>query len=104
MTKYYAQAQRTEDGYFASKKELARWEELKLLQRGKVISELKRQVRYPLAVNGVKICTYVADHVYLEGEAKIVEDVKSKFTKTMPMYKMKKALLKAIYGIEIRET
>jgi hypothetical protein len=45
-------------------------------QRAKRISDLKRQPRYPLIVNGAKICTYVADFSYVRDTALVIEDCK----------------------------
>jgi len=52
----------------------------------------------------VKICRYVADFGYIENGAVVIEDVKSKITKGLPVYRLKKKLMKALYGIDIRET
>jgi hypothetical protein len=86
---------------FPSKKEAARWIELRLLQKAGLISELRRQVKYDLAVNGVKICAYWADFVYISDGLVVVEDVKSEATKT-PVFKLKSKLMKALMGIDVR--
>lgn len=77
---------------FDSKKEAARYCELKLLEKAKVIADLRLQVRIPLNVNGKKIGHYIADFVYLENGRQVVEDVKSTATKT-PLYNLKKKIL-----------
>jgi hypothetical protein len=76
---------------------------LKALERAGRCRNLELQVRFPLEVNGQKICTYIADFRYeLErGEGlweHIVEDAKGVET---PEFKIKKKLMKAIHGIEI---
>lgn len=86
---------------FDSKREATRYQDLRYRQAAGEISDLKLQVSYPLVVNGVKIATYRADFEYLEGEQKITEDAKGCKT---PTYRIKKKLMLAIYGIEIRET
>lgn len=106
-----AKADRTDrDGnVFDSKGEMVRWEELRLLQKAGRIRKLERQVRFPLEVKGVKVATYTADFTYEEKTtsvgawdwAPVVEDFKGLRTQ---VYLMKKRLMKAIYGIEIRET
>ncbi len=91
---------------FDSKKESARYLQLKTMQNGGLIKELKTHVPFELIVNGVLICRYTPDFTYYEKDADsllIVEDVKSKITKT-PQYNLKKRLMKAIHGIEIKET
>lgn len=100
---------------FDSKKEAARWQELKLMERAGEISELRRQVQIRLDVGGGHICTYVADFQYQEKLTdgtwntdatwrNVVEDVKSQATRKLPAYRIKKKLVKALFGIEIRET
>ena len=93
---------RTEVGgiSFASKKEARRWSELLLLVRSGHISDLRRQVRFDLDVNGIPVAKYIADHVYREKGKNIVEDVKGVLT---PVYKIKRALMLACHGIKIRE-
>jgi hypothetical protein len=92
---------------FASKREAKRYSELKMLERAKVIKDLQLQVRYPLEVNGVKITTYIGDFSYLENDKFIVEDAKGFYRTKDPitrLYDVKKRLMLALHGIEIRET
>jgi hypothetical protein len=91
--------------WFDSKQEAQRAQELWLLEKAGIITELeldKRQLRYDLLVNGVKIGVYEADSRYRLNGVLIVEDVKSKPTKTR-QYQRTKRHLKAQYGIEITE-
>jgi hypothetical protein len=88
---------------FDSRKEAARWGELCLLRDAGVISGLRRQVRIPIRVKGVTVCRYVADAVYIEGGRRVVEDVKSPATRRLAVYRLKRRLLAAVYGIQIRE-
>lgn len=88
---------------FDSRKEAARWAELCELAALGVISGLRRQVRIPIIVNGVRVCYYVADAVYVERGRWVVEDTKSPITRRLPVYRLKRKLLAALYGIEIRE-
>lgn len=87
---------------FDSKAEARRYSELKLMLDAGEILHLLLQPKYPIAVNGVKICTYIADfqYRYFGSPVEIVEDVKGVRT---PAYQMKKKLMKAVYGIEIQE-
>ena len=90
---------------FDSKKEAARYVHLKRLEAIGGISMLERQEKYRLEVNGVHVATYVADFVYCNKNDKIiVEDVKSAHTRKLPVYRLKKKLMKAIYNIDIMET
>lgn len=88
---------------FDSKKEAARWTVLHALLMAEKISNLRRQIPYDFAVKGEHICTYIADFVYVLDGVVIVEDVKSKATRKLPVYRIKKKLMKAIYGLEILE-
>lgn len=86
-----------------STKEHRRWQELQLLARAGTIAELRRQVPFALVVNGVLVCQYVADFVFREGAATIVEDCKSPPTRKLAAYRIKAKLMQAIHGIQIRE-
>lgn len=79
---------------FASKAEASRDAELKLLELAGRITIIKRQPRFPLVVGGVKICTYVGDWEYLEGNYRVVEDRKGVLTQS---FKIKWALAKALH-------
>lgn len=89
---------------FDSKKESERYSELKLLQSCGQISNLRTQVSYPIVVNGIKVCRYVADFVYEEGGKEVVEDTKSRFTRTNAVYRLKRQLMLAVHGISILES
>jgi hypothetical protein len=89
---------------FASKKEANRYLELKLLLKAGEITDLKLQERFPIKINDTLICTYVADFSYNQDGKRIVEDVKSAYTKKLPLYRIKKKLVSAVYDIEITET
>lgn len=87
---------------FDSKAEGARYVELKRLQEGGVISDLKTQEEFALPVNGALICKYRADFCYVDVDgSRVVEDVKG--GPVTPVYTLKKKLMKAIHGIEIKE-
>jgi hypothetical protein len=89
---------------FASKREANRYAELKIMHRIGEIVELECQPRYALTINGVKVGTYVADFRYrtVADGTTVVEDVKSEPTKT-PVYRLKKKLMLALYGIDVKE-
>lgn len=88
---------------FDSKKEAKRWQELQFRLRSGEISDLQRQVKYRLAVNGVHVCDYVADFVYREGLATVTEDVKSDITRKKRDYRIKCKLMFAVHRINIVE-
>jgi hypothetical protein len=104
LSKYNAKRVELDGIKFASKREAARYAELKLLQRIGEIVGLECQPRYPLTLNGVKLATYVADFRYkrVASDEIVVEDVKSKPTIT-DVYRLKKKLMLALHGIELNE-
>lgn len=96
-------AARTMDGIlFSSKKEMKRYQDLKLLFVYGKIGSLELQPRFKLEVNGQLICTYVADFRYADlfSMKVVIEDAKGFKT---PAYRLKKKLMKAIHNIEIQE-
>lgn len=84
-------------------KEAARCDILRLMEKTRAISGLEQQPIFDLTVNGKKICTYRGDFRYRDmktGEW-ITEDVKGMKT---AVYRLKKKLMLAVWGIEIKET
>ena len=51
-----------------------------------------------MAHNGTHICDYIADAVYFEGQKRVVYDSKGFET---DVFKIKKALMKALLGIHV---
>jgi hypothetical protein len=108
MGKYHNKKTEIDGIVFDSAAESRRWAGLKLAEKCGDIVELQRQVVYKLVVNEQLICKYIADFVYhanWEGSDRqlIVEDVKSEATRKLPVYRLKKKLMAACYGIEIVE-
>lgn len=91
-------------GGFASRKEARRADDLAAMERAGLISDLRMQVKFPFVINGHLVCSYVADFVYIEAGAEVVEDTKSPITRKNREYRIKVKLLKAVYGIDIRES
>ncbi len=94
---------------FDSKAECRRYQELLILRRTGQISDLKRQVAFELvpsvkllgAARATPAIRYFADFTYIENGALVVEDTKGYLTTE---YKMKRHMMKAVHGIDIRET
>lgn len=85
---------------FDSKKEAARFNELLMLQRAGVISDLQRQVKFEIVPkNGKERASYyVADYVYKKADGKmVIEDCKSAMTKKLSLYILKRKLVKYKY-------
>ena len=103
--KYKARRTAIGELVFASAKESKRYLDLKLLEKGGRIRNLKLQVPFLLMVNDVKVCKYIADFQFEELQhgqwVAVTEDTKGFIT---PMYRLKRKLMKACLGIEIRET
>jgi len=85
---------------FDSKAEARRYGQLRLLEKANEISDLRLQYPFECKINEKKICTYRADFDYFEGDQWVVEDVKGFRTQ---VYRLKKRLVEALYGVEIRE-
>lgn len=90
--------------WFDSKKEAGYYGTEKMKLKAGDIKGFRRQVRFKIVINGTKICTYVADFVEdnWDGSIKVI-DVKSDFTRTLALYKIKKKLMEVLYGITIIE-
>lgn len=98
--KYRAQKTTIDGITFHSKGEAERYQQLKLLERGKAISNLELQPSYPITHSGVKICTVKLDFRYTDNATgrEIVEDFKGYDN---AMSKLKRKLVKAFYGVEV---
>ena len=103
MTKYNARPTVVDNIRFASKKEAARYCDLKLLQKAGEISELELQPKYKIIVFDRLICSYIADFRYRDcvSDELVVEDVKGVKT---PAYRLKNKLMWAVHNIKIKET
>lgn len=108
---------------FDSKREAARYQELRLLERAGKISNLRLQVKYALIPTqraasfelyksgpqkGMRKpgkvleneCAYIADFVYTQDGSEVVEDAKGMRT---AVYRIKRKLMLERYGIQIKE-
>ena len=93
---------------FDSKKEAARYSELKLLEKAGDIQHLTLQPKFGFAVDGEILkyksgrpVIYKADFSYWQDGKEVVEDVKGVRT---PAYRLKWAMMKLINKIEVKET
>lgn len=97
---------------FDSKAEAQRWAQLELLQAAGQISELKRQVRFPLhaaimdqqtpAIVAAKVADYVADFTYRENGRLVVEDAKGSAITDVAALKLR--WFHAQYGFQVKLT
>lgn len=114
---------------FDSRKEASRWQELRMLQKAGIISDLRRQVKFVLipaqyegsseiyqkgpkkgqTKRGKLIeheCAYICDFAYRSTatDRTVVEDVKGcKYSKAYDIFVIKRKLMLERYGIRIKE-
>ena len=96
-------AERTMDGIvFASKKEMKRYAELKLLQRAGEVQDLTLQPEFRVSINDQHYCTYTADFAYTQKGERIVEELKSTGTAKDAAYRLRKKAAELFYDIKIK--
>lgn len=102
MSKYKNRKTVVDGITFDSQKEAARWQELRLLERGGLITDLRLQVPFELIPKqpGERAVNYIADFVYTENGETVVEDAKGVRTQA---YVLKRKLMLERHGIRIRE-
>jgi hypothetical protein len=108
-SKYLNEREEIDGIKFASKAEGRRYRALRLLERAKVIADLRLQVRFDLvpgvlfagAARPTQPLRYIADFTYLEAGQLVVEDVKGVQTDA---FRIKRHLMKALHGIDIKLT
>ena len=108
MSKYRNKRVTIDGITFDSQREGRRYTELKLLEKAGYITDLKLQVPFELVPTQRKDgkvisrkVSYIADFTYMENGKYIVEDVKGCKT---DVYRLKKALMMHVHGIEVIET
>lgn len=80
---------------FDSRREADYYGQLKLEKRGGLIKDFKRQVEFPLSVNGIKICTHRVDFlVDLPNGKSEVREVKGFAT---PEWNLKRKIFEATW-------
>lgn len=91
---------------FPSRKEARRYMDLKLMEKGGEIWDLRIHPRWDFVVNGVFVGSYTADFAYKARQsfAETVEDVKSAGTRRARDWALRRNLMRACHGIEVRET
>ena len=90
---------------YDSKKEAKRAFELDAMIRAGEVTKVEYQPKYELVVNGTKVSNYFGDfRVYYPDGRVEVEDVKGlKRGASYQIFRLKKKLVKAIFGIDIIE-
>lgn len=105
-SKYNAKPTIVDGIRFASKAEAARYSQLKMEEKAGLIKNLVLQPAFKLYVPTMDgghevVGKYIADFSYERDNKEIIEDVKG--FKRNPVYRLKKKMAEAIYGIEIVE-
>lgn len=112
VSKYNAQKVSIDGHKFDSKREAARYGELRLLEKAGEIRNLELHPRWPLAQSGIEVkirskgfpngkqCKYTADFKYLDLRTNelVVEDVKGMVTEAA---KLRIAVFEALYKIKV---
>jgi hypothetical protein len=100
---------------FSSKREAARFLELRLMEKSGLIADLELQPTFPIHVmrlaysecpiRVITVGVYRADFQYvnLESGEIVVEDVKGAATAALEAYRLRKKLVEAIHGVVITE-
>ena len=83
---------------FDSKKEGARYNELKLMQGNNLIGNLVIHPVYPIVYKEIRICDVELDFAYDRDGVRIYEDTKGKDT---DWSRLKRKLVEAFYGIKV---
>ena len=90
--------------HFASQAEAKRYAALRLMQREGYIEALQLQPRFDVLINGLKVCTYVADFRYREtstGET-ITEDAKGSRAHQDPASALRRRCAEAYHAMTVR--
>jgi Protein of unknown function (DUF1064) len=94
---------------FDSKKEADYFLYLRSLEQAGEITQLRRQYKWEIAVQGRHIAWWLSDFDYTVpsrfggADVHVVIDVKSPITRKNPTYRIKRKLVEALYGFEITE-
>lgn len=104
VSKYRARRVEVDGIRFDSQKEARLWQVLRQRLASGELVRLERQVRFELTAHGCPICVYVADFAFVnhDGEYHVV-DVKSDFTRKLPIFRLKSKLFRAQMGFDIEE-
>ena len=107
-SKYGAIKTQVDGIVFASKREAARYVELKQLEKSGYISGLKLQPAFEIIPSVIldgkkqRALKYIADFDYVDHLGfRVIEDVKGMKTRE---YQIKRRLMKVVHDIEVKET
>lgn len=99
--KFHAKKTELDGMTFDSKKESQQYLKLKRLETAGIIQNLQRQTAIDYFIKGKKIFTYKPDFEYDDEKGHHYVDVKSSFTEKDRVFRLKKKIIEAEYGIVI---
>lgn len=99
--KYGAVKTEVDGMVFDSKKESVEWIKFCRMESAGLISNLKRQTELPFFVKGKKMFVYKPDMEYDGPDGHHYVDVKSPATAANPVFRLKRKIIEAEYGIKI---
>lgn len=89
---------------FDSKREMQRWQKLRIREIAGLIHSLKRQVTYRIELNGEHFCKFTPDAEYITDHGELVyEDVKSSGTRKDAAYRLRKKAFEIQYRVRVTE-
>jgi len=94
---------------FHSKKEAGYAQYLDMMIKAKRVTKYEKQIPFDIVINNVKICKYVLDYAvhYPSGVVEYVDvkpfDKRKKKFILNPVYQLKKKMMKAVHGINLKE-
>jgi hypothetical protein len=107
MTKYHAKQTVYNGQTFHSKKEANYCAKLDILKKASGndrVIKYETQVPFDIEINDAKVCRYILDFMVVYPDRTEYIDVKGmKSGAAYEMFKLKKRLMKIVYGIEIKE-
>jgi len=97
--------QRTCEGIvFDSKREMQRWQKLRIKEMAGLIFDLKRQITYSIEINGIHFCKFTPDAEYKTATGELVfEDTKSTGTRKDAAYRLRKKAFEIYYSAKVTE-
>lgn len=104
-SKYHAVKTLTADNILCdSKREAARWNHLRMMEKAGAITDLLPHPSFSLYVNGKKTGRMTFDALYVEHGRLVCEDTKSSITRKNTAYRQRLRTFEACYPlIEVRE-
>jgi len=98
--KYKAKPLMVDGIKFASSLEAKYFAELKLCERAGEITDIELQPKFSIDINGIHVCTVIADFRYREKKSGTIHTIDCKGM-DMALSKLKRRLVRASFGVDI---